>query len=120
MIRDPHGGMFSPRVLCSRHRLRASGVCSMAILRSRQRSIAKCVRYVVGGARLAPTSASWNPTIDELQTLPPGPVVNSVLRTPDGLVNLRPNAMSRPRKATGLQKLLVCSPPRRRPEAQMH
>ena len=35
---------------------------------------------------------------------PPGPVVNSVLRTPDGVVNLRPNAMSRPHKATGLQK----------------
>ena len=33
---------------------------------------------------------------------PPGPVVNGVLRTPDGVVNLRPKAMLRLRKATGL------------------
>ena len=41
---------------------------------------------------------------------PPGPVVNSVLCTPDGVVDLRPNAMSRPRKAAGLLKSLVRSP----------
>jgi hypothetical protein len=32
-------------------------------------------------------------------------------RTPDGVVNVRPKAVSRPRKATGLLKLLVRSPP---------
>ena len=42
---------------------------------------------------------------------PPGPVVNGVLRTPDGAVNLRPKAMRGPRKAAGLLKLLVRSPP---------
>ena len=31
---------------------------------------------------------------------PPGPVVSGVLRTPDGVVNLRPKAMQGPRKAT--------------------
>ena len=41
----------------------------------------------------------------------PRPVVNSVLRTLDGVVDLRPNAMSRPRKAAGLLKSLVRSPP---------
>ena len=34
-----------------------------------------------------------------------------VLRTPDGVVNLRPKAMQGPRKATGLQKSPVRSPP---------
>ena len=48
---------------------------------------------------------------------PPGPVVNSVLCTADGVVNVRPNAMSRPHKrpdkatSTGLQKSPVRSPP---------
>ena len=37
--------------------------------------------------------------------------MNSVLRTPDGVVNLRPNAMSRPHKATDLQKSPVRSLP---------
>ena len=40
----------------------------------------------------------------------PRPVVPGVLRTPDGIVNVRPNAMSRPRKAAGLLKSLVRSP----------
>ena len=35
---------------------------------------------------------------------PPGPVVNGVLRTPDGVVNLRPKAKLRPRKAVALPK----------------
>ena len=42
---------------------------------------------------------------------PPGPVVRGVLRTPGGVVNVRPNAMSRPRKADGLLKSPVRSPP---------
>jgi len=41
----------------------------------------------------------------------PRPVVPGALRTPDGLVNLRPNAMSRPCKATGLLKSPARSPP---------
>ena len=48
----------------------------------------------------------------------PRPVVPGVLRTPDGVVNVRPKAMRGPRKAAGLPKSLVRSPPRRRPEAQ--
>ena len=44
----------------------------------------------------------------------PRPVVNGVLRTPDGVVNLRPKAILRPRKAAGLLRSLVRSPPRRR------
>ena len=39
-------------------------------------------------------------------------ILNSVpLRTPDGVVNLRPNAMSRPRKTDGLPKSPARSPP---------
>ena len=41
----------------------------------------------------------------------PRPVVPGVLRTADGVVNLRPNAMSRPCKADSLPKLPVRSPP---------
>ena len=41
----------------------------------------------------------------------PRPVVNSVLRTLDGVVNLRSNAMRGLRKAAGLLKLLMRSPP---------
>ena len=41
----------------------------------------------------------------------PRPLVNGVLRTPDGVVIVRPKAMRGPRKATGLLKLLVRSPP---------
>ena len=49
---------------------------------------------------------------------PPGPVVNSVLRTSDGLVIVRPKAMSRPRKAAGLLKSPDCHPSSLRPAAQ--
>ena len=41
----------------------------------------------------------------------PRPVVSGVLRTAGGAVNLRPKAMRGPRKAAGLLKLLVRSPP---------
>ena len=40
----------------------------------------------------------------------PRPVVPGVLRTPDGVVSVRPKAISRPRKAAGLLKSLVRSP----------
>ena len=40
----------------------------------------------------------------------PRPVVPGVLRTPDGVVDVRPKAMSRPRKAAGFLKLPVRSP----------
>ena len=40
---------------------------------------------------------------------PPGPVVNGVLRTPGGVVNVRPKAMPRSRKAATLSELLVHS-----------
>ena len=42
---------------------------------------------------------------------PPGPVVNGVLRTPDGVVTLMPKAMLRLRNAVSLLKLLVRAPP---------
>eukprot|EP00966_Prymnesium_polylepis_P120245 2778657-Prymnesium_polylepis.2 len=45
----------------------------------------------------------------------PRPVVPGVLRTPDGVVNVRPKAMRGPRKAAGLLKLLNAHRPRRRP-----
>ena len=41
----------------------------------------------------------------------PRPVVSSVLRTLDGVVDLRPKATRGPRKAACLLKLLVRSPP---------
>ena len=41
----------------------------------------------------------------------PRPVVPGVLRTPDGVVDLRPKVKLRPRKAAGLLKLLMRSPP---------
>ena len=41
----------------------------------------------------------------------PRPVVPGVLRTPDRVVNVRPKAMRGPRKAAGLLKLLIRSPP---------
>ena len=42
-----------------------------------------------------------------------------VLRTADGVVNVRPKAMRGPRKAAGLLKLLIRSPPLcRRPATQ--
>ena len=37
--------------------------------------------------------------------------MSGVLRTPDGVINLRPKAMQGPRKATGLLKVLVRAPP---------
>ena len=61
--------------------------------------------------------------LDSLQTLtygrdPPGPVVNGVLRTHDGVVNLWPNAMLRLRKAATLPKSPVHSPASRSLEGQ--
>jgi hypothetical protein len=44
--------------------------------------------------------------------------VPGVLRTPDGLVIVRPKAMSRPRKAAGLLKSPDCHPSSLRPAAQ--
>ena len=49
---------------------------------------------------------------------PPGPVVNGVLRTHDGVVNLWPNAMLRLRKAATLPKSPVHSPASRSLEGQ--
>ena len=40
-----------------------------------------------------------------------GGLVNGVLRTPGGVVNVRPKAMPRPRNAVTLLKLLVRAPP---------
>ena len=42
---------------------------------------------------------------------PPGPLVNGVRSTPDGVVNLRPNVTLRLRNAVTLLKLLVHAPP---------
>ena len=42
---------------------------------------------------------------------PPAALVNGVLRTPDGVVTLRPKAMLRLRNAVTLLKLLVRAPP---------
>ena len=106
--------------------LHALALCGSALLCRRwPGSRAPCVcdiAHANGGSR------AWSPCVftydllllqyyaQNIETLSYGrgaerPVVPGVLRTPDGVVNLRPKAMQGPRKATGLQKSPVRSPP---------
>jgi len=53
----------------------------------------------------------WTLRLQEGRSAPRCTKVPGVRRTPDGVVNIRLKAMRGPRKAAGLLKLLVRSPP---------
>ena len=73
---------------------------------------AKCIKNIDvfhgGLARQNTTGRLWTLSYGRGA---PRPVVPGVLRTADGVVYVRPKAMRGPRKAAGLLKLLIRSPP---------
>ena len=73
------------------------------------------IRERKAGSKVIPDGESLQCSFKELQARSygrgaPRPVVPGVLRTPDGVVNVRLEGMSRPRKAAGLLNLPVRSP----------
>ena len=92
---------------------KSTSLCGIA-KSTRARAEVACSPFEIGVVALSSSS-----TLEEnvnIETLSYGrgalrPLVPGVLRTPDGVVIVRPKAMRGPRKATGLLKLLVRSPP---------